>query len=199
MASPTHSPSWPPMADGDRANARGAGRRQPARRIFEGDRRLGHEPEPFERKLIGVGGRLASRHVFLADDRVERFGQTRGRQDGLDILTPCARDDGQAGSSLKALDQFDDSRKEPRSIPEQLHGQRLLAAHPFVDLAIGDSAVGKKLGQELAVVDLGRPCRHFFGDLPSHDGKRPLPGGDVMVVGVRDHAVEIEQNGFREA
>ena len=28
-------------------------------------------------------------------------------------------------------------------------------------------------------------------------GKRPLPGGDVMVVGFRDHAVEIEENGFQ--
>ena len=42
---------------------------RPAGRIFERDRRLGDEPEPFERKLIGVGGRLASRHVFFANDR----------------------------------------------------------------------------------------------------------------------------------
>ena len=63
--------------------------------------------------------------------------------------------------------------------------------------ARGHPALGKELGEEFAVVDLGRPGRDLVGDLPSHDGERPLPCGDVMVFGVRDHAVEIEENGFR--
>ena len=90
-----------------------------------------------------------------------------------------------------------DSRIESGRILEHLHREHLLAANPFVDLVRGDPALGEELGQEFAVVDLRRPGRHLVGDLPSHDGKRPLPGGDVMVVGVRDHAVEIEKNGFR--
>ena len=46
---------WAAMAHGDDANSGGAGGGQPSGRIFDGDRRLRHEPEPLERQLVGSG------------------------------------------------------------------------------------------------------------------------------------------------
>ena len=53
----------------------------------------------------------------------------------------------------------------------------------------------EEIAEEFPVVDLGGPGRHLVGDLPSQGHQGPLPGGDVMVLGVGDHSIEIEQDG----
>ena len=97
---------------------------------------------------------------------------------------------------LELSDERRDSRVETRRAPHHLDGQRLLAPHPFVDLDARDAPLAEEIGQEDPVVDFGRSSRHLIGHLPSQRGQGPLPGGDVMVVGFRDHTVEIEENGF---
>ena len=100
-------------------------------------------------------------------------------------------------SALQQPNQFDDSRIESWRFLEHLHRQNLLAEYPLFDLVRDNSALGEELGEEFAVVDLCRSGRHFIGHLPSQRRERSLPGGDVVVVGLRDHPVEIEKNGFR--
>ena len=135
---------WVAMAHGDGADARGAGGRQSRGRIFDSHGRLGHEPESLESELVCLGRRFGGGHVLSADDHVERIGEARNAQNGLDVFAPGARDHGQANQTVQFFDQVDDARKEPRRIAEQLHRKHLLAANPVVDLAFLDPARGEK-------------------------------------------------------
>ena len=78
-----------------------------------------------------------------------------------------------------------------------MHREHLLAADPLVDHVDGHAAQGEQVRQELPVVDFRRARRDLVGDLPPHRTERPLPRGDVMVLGFRHHTIEIEENGFQ--
>ena len=82
-------------------------------------------------------------------------------------------------------------------MPQQFHSEDLLAPDPLLDLVRRDAAAGEEIPEELAVIDVGRSHRDVVGHLPSHDAERPLPRGDVVVLGVRDDTIEIEENGFQ--
>ena len=88
-----------------------------------------------------------------------------------------------------------DARINPGRIPEHADRERLLLAHPAVDVAVGDLLGRQQVAEELPVVDLGGSGRNLVGNLPAQRHKRPLPGRDMMVLGVGDHPVKIEENG----
>ncbi len=150
----------------------------------------------FQRPKIDFGVRLDGLDVLFANDRLEGAGQSCCTQDGLDVLAPGAGDDRQADASLELPDQFDHARVNPWRSRQQADRERLLAADPFFDLDGRDAAAGEQVLDELTVVDLRRGCRHEIGHLPAEGRERPLPGRDVKVFRVGDHAIEVEEDGF---
>ena len=50
----------------------------------------------------------------------------------------------------------------------------------------------QQVAEELPVVHFGRSGRDLVGNLPAEGRKRPLPGHDMMVLGVGDHPVKIQ-------
>src|SRR5206468_11033978 len=86
-------------------------------------------------------------------------------------------------------------RVDAWGIADQADRERLLLADPARDVAVGDPLAREEIAEEFPVVGLGGPGRHLVGNLPSECHQGPLPRGDVMILGVGDHSIEIEQDG----
>ena len=113
-------------------------------------------------------------------------------QDSLDVLTPGAGDDSQPNAAAELPDQFLDAGINPGRVTEHADRERLLLAHPAVDVAVGDLLDRQQVAEELPVVHVGRSGRDLVGNLPAQGRERPLPGRDMMVLGVGDHSVKIQ-------
>ena len=183
------------VADRDAGNTRGACRGQPGGGVLDGHDVGGADLESAQSQLVGLGIGLDRADVFLADDELKGLVKARRRQHGLDVLPPGSRDDGQPDPTAELFNQLDDARVKPGRITQHQDRQGLFFSDPSVDLTAHDSLSREQFAEELPVIHLGGTSRHFVGNLPAKGGEGPLPGGDMVILGVGYDSVEIEQDG----
>ena len=187
----------PAVADGHDADARARGRRRgrwaspPAPTAS-----AAVDLQPPQGQPVGLGVGLGRLHVLLADDQLEGVGQARRPRTASTLARQVVETTASRTAPAERADQLGHARVDPGRV-----GRAARRSAPACGATQPSTSppsmlpLGEDLGEEGAVVHLGGPGADLVGHLPAHRGEGPLPGGDVDVLGVGDHAVEVEQHG----